>query len=83
MAKLPYAEHTNILLEKLPYWFSMRKKSQDSNGANYLNIFGMELDDALFTIDYAYNQCYIDTVDIKQIDFVIRLLFQCLFLLIA
>lgn len=69
MAKLPYAEHTSILLEKLPYWFSMRKKSQDSNGANYLNIFGMELDDALFTIDYAYNQCYIDTVDIKQIDF--------------
>jgi hypothetical protein len=57
------------LLEKLPYWFSMRKKSQDSNGANYLNIFGIELDDALFTIDYAYNQCYIDTIDIKQIDF--------------
>jgi hypothetical protein len=47
----------------------MRKKSKDSNGANYLNIFGLELDDALFTIDYAYNQCYIDTIDIKQIDF--------------
>lgn len=69
MAKLPYAEHTNILLEKLPYWFSSRKKSEDSNGANYLNIMGMELDDALFTIDYAYKQCYIDTVDIKQVDF--------------
>lgn len=69
MAKLPYAEHTDILLNKLPYWFSMRKKSKDSNGANYLNIAGIELDDALFTIDYAYKQCYIDTVDLDQVDF--------------
>ena len=69
MAKLPYAQHTSILLEKLPYWFSMRKKSQDSNGADYLNITGINLDDALYTIDYAYDQCYIDTVDITQIDF--------------
>ena len=69
MAKLPYAEHTSILLDKLPYWFSMRKHSKDSNGANYLNITGINLDDALFTIDYAYEQCYIDTVDIDQADF--------------
>ena len=69
MAKLPYAEHTSILLDKLPYWFSMRKKSKDSHGADYLNIAGMNLDDALFTINYAYNQCYIDSIDLKQVDF--------------
>ena len=69
MAKLPFAQHTNILLEKLPYWFNMRKHSNDSQGAEYLNISGTALDDALYTIDYAYQQCYIDTVDIKQIDF--------------
>ena len=69
MAKLPFAQHTNILLEKLPYWFNMRKHTTDSQGAEYLNISGTALDDALYTIDYAYQQCYIDTVDIKQIDF--------------
>lgn len=69
MAKLLFADHTNILLEKLPYWFKMRKQSKDSIGADYLNISGINLDDALYTIDYAYNQCYIDTVDLKQIDF--------------
>ena len=69
MAKLPFADHTEELLNRLPYWFKMRKKSQDSNGANYLNISGINLDDALYTIDYAYNQCYIDTVDLKQVDF--------------
>ena len=69
MAKLPFAQHTSILLEKLPYWFHMRKHSEDSHGADYLNISGINLDDALYTIDYAYNQCYIDLVDIKQIDF--------------
>jgi len=69
MAKLAFAQHTNTLLEKLPYWFKMRKHSEDSHGADYLNISGLNLDDALYTIDYAYQQCYIDTVDLKQIDF--------------
>ena len=69
MAKLPYAEYTDLLLNDLPYWFKIRKKSEDSNGANYLNIIGTNLEDALFTIDYAYDQCYIDTVDLNQADF--------------
>lgn len=69
MAKLPFAEHTELILKDLPYWFHMRKKSKNSNGADYLNITGINLDDALYTINYAYQQCYIDTVDIKQIDF--------------
>lgn len=69
MAKLPFANHTSILLDKLPYWFKMRKESKNSIGADYLNIFGNTLDDALYTIDYAYKQCYIDFVDLKQIDF--------------
>lgn len=72
MAKLPFAEHTQLILDQLPYWFSMRKHSDDSNGANYLNITGINLDDALYTINYAYQQCYIDTVDIKQVDFCYR-----------
>ena len=69
MAKLLFANHTEDILSKLPYWFSMRKHSENSNGADYLNISGINLDDALYTIDYAYQQCYIDTVDLKQVDF--------------
>ena len=69
MAKLPFAEHTESILNKLPYWFNIRKHSDDSLGADYLNITGINLDDALYTIDYAYQQCYIDTVDLSQADF--------------
>ena len=69
MAKLPFANHTETLLNKLPYWFKMRKESKNSLGADYLNISGINLDDALYTIEYAYKQCYIDTVDLKQTDF--------------
>lgn len=69
MARLPFAQHTASILEQLPYWFHIRKHSDDSHGADYLNITGINLDDSAYTIDYAYAQCYIDTVDIKQIDF--------------
>ena len=69
MGTLPFANHTESILRDLPYWFKMRKKSKNSIGADYLNITGMNLDDALYTIDYAYQQCYIDTVDINQVDF--------------
>ena len=69
MAKLSFADHTELILEKLPYWFHMRKHSNESYGAEFLNISGIALDDALYTIDYAYNQCYIDSIDMKQIDF--------------
>ena len=69
MAKLPYAEYTSLLLNDLPHWFKMRKQSQDSHGADYLNITGINLQDALYTINYAYGQCYIDSVDMKQVDF--------------
>lgn len=69
MSDLTFAINTNELLKRLPYWFKMRKTSKDSTGARYLNIMGLELDDAMFMIDYAYNQCYIDSIDLKQIDF--------------
>lgn len=69
MSDLLYANATTELLRKLPYWFKARKNSKDSLGARYLNIIGLDLDDARYVIDYAYKQCYIDTVDLTQIDF--------------
>ena len=75
MAKLPFANHTSLILNELPHWFNMRKKSYDSHGADYLNISGLNLDDALYVLDYAYKQCYINSIDLKQIE----LLFPCLY----
>ena len=69
MADLTFARHTNAILNALPHWFKIRKESKDSIGARFLNICGLELDDARYVIDYAYRQCYIETVDITQVDF--------------
>lgn len=69
MSDLPFAKHTQLILKKLPYWFKMKKDSKNSLGSRYLNIIGLDLDDARWTIDYAYRQCYINTIDDTQIDF--------------
>ena len=69
MADLTFAKHTNAILNALPHWFKIRKDSGDSIGARFLNICGLELDDARYVIDYAYRQCYIESADIKQVDF--------------
>ena len=69
MADLTFAKHTNAILNMLPYWFNIRKHSKESIGARFLNISGLELDDMRYVLDYAYQQCYITTADINQIDF--------------
>lgn len=69
MADVRFAQHTNAILNSLPYWFKMRKGSADSIGARFLNVSGLELDDALFCLEYAYDQCYLSTCDIDQVDF--------------
>ena len=69
MADLRFAKHTNLILNMLPYWFDIRKKSGESPGARFLNVSGLELDDARYAIDYAYKQCYIGKLDITQCDF--------------
>lgn len=67
--ELKFARHTSRILDMLPHWFRMRKQSDGSIGARFLNIAGLELDDAIATVDYAYKQCYINTADITQPDF--------------
>lgn len=68
MADLIFAHHTNSILNMLPYWFQARKFSGESIGARFLNISGLELDDARYVIDYAYSQCYVNTIDMDQVD---------------
>lgn len=69
MSDLTFARYTNLILNMLPYWFNIRKESKDSIGARFLNISGLELDDVRYVIDYAYEQCYIGSADIAQVDF--------------
>jgi hypothetical protein len=66
---LRFAENTATILHMLPHWFKERKGSADSIGARFLNIAGLKLDDLRYVINYAYQQCYIDTADINQVDF--------------
>lgn len=61
--------YTKMILEALPHWFKMRKESDDSLGARFLNICGLTLDNVNYVLDYAYKQCYIETADIYQADF--------------
>ncbi len=68
MADLLFAQYTKLILNMLPYWFHIRKFSEDSLGARFLNISGLELDDLHYVIDYAYEQCYINTIDMNQVD---------------
>ena len=69
MSELRFARYTNLILNALPHWFKIRKGSADSIGARFLNIAGLKLDDIRFVLDYAYRQCYMNTIDMDQIDF--------------
>lgn len=69
MGDLLFAKHTSAILNMLPHWFKIRKESKDSLGARFLNISGLRLDDLRYVIDYAYQQCYISSIDINQVDF--------------
>lgn len=61
MAK--YADYTNKIIQKLPYWFSMKKDPYESIGVKFLNAFGLELEDMRNILEYAYEQTRIDNLD--------------------
>lgn len=63
-----FAMYTYNIIKKLPYWFSIKKHSAKSIGADFLNCIGLELDDIKFILEYAYRQCYIETTDLNQLD---------------
>ena len=63
---IKFSKHLEIIQSKLPSWMRA-KKDKRANGASFLNIIGLELDDVEFILDYAYKQAYIETIDNKQI----------------
>ena len=62
------AFYTRRLIKRLPYWFKIKKDCKNSIGRNFLNVFGMELDEVKFLIDYGISQTKIDSVDLNYCD---------------
>ena len=68
MSDKKFALYTKSMLKKLPYWFKIRKDAQGSIGAKFLDVFGFELDDIRYMLDYAFAQTKIASIDLEQTD---------------
>lgn len=67
-----FSKYTEKIKAMLPFWFSMKKKPNESVGLSFLHIFGLELDDIEKILTYAQRQYYIDTADIHMQDIVYK-----------
>lgn len=63
-----YAEE---LRKVFPIWSKIRK-DPNSIGAQFLSVIGWRLEEAEWYLNYLYEQLYIDTADIKQLDHVYK-----------
>lgn len=65
-------DYTKIFVEKLPYWFKMKKQPLDSIGTQFLNVFGLEYQQMREILEYAFEQIYLNTMDINYLDIVYK-----------
>ena len=63
-----FADYTKKIIDKLPYWFKMKKSPQDSIGALFLNVIGLEFEQIEYILDYAYKQTNIYNMDVDFLD---------------
>lgn len=63
-----FASATKRMLDKLPYWWKIKKNPGATTGAPFLNVIGMELDEARHILDYALQQIRLYSADIRQAD---------------
>jgi len=59
------------MMKELPSWFKMRK-DPESTGAQFLNVIGLEYDDIVYLLDYAYKNQYLKTADLSQVDIIYK-----------
>lgn len=59
---------TQKIISRLPYWMKIRKADDTSLGAKFLNVFGVELKEIYEILNYAYEQVYVETIDVNQIN---------------
>jgi hypothetical protein len=67
-----FAQYTEKIIKALPYWFKIKKKANESIGAKFLNITGLELDDVRYIIEYAYEQTKLESADLDFVDVVYK-----------
>ncbi|HFQ7765376.1 Low copy number virion structural protein [Clostridioides difficile] len=74
MRESDFARYTEKIRLMLPFWFEMKKNPNKSIGIEFLNIFGMELDEIEEILLYASKQIYIESVDEDFVDLVYKVL---------
>lgn len=72
MNKASFSKYTEKIRVALPFWFKMKKKPNNSVGLDFLNVFGMQLDEIEKMLDYASKQYFIDSADLEMVDIVYK-----------
>lgn len=67
-----FSSSTKRMIEKLPSWSKIRKSPTKSNGAYFLEIFGMEFEEIESLLEFAKNQLYIPTSDLSQLGIIYK-----------
>ncbi|MNQ18730.1 hypothetical protein D3C85_317820 [compost metagenome] len=68
---LKMSAYLTKIQSKLPTWFKMRR-DKNSIGAQFLNVMGLSLDDIQEILDYAYQNQFLPTADLDQVDIVYK-----------
>ncbi|WP_422661726.1 hypothetical protein ACK8P5_25570 (plasmid) [Paenibacillus sp. EC2-1] len=66
-----FSKITLELQRGLPSWFKMRK-SPNTVGAKFLNVFGLQFEDIEYYLNHAFKNMYIDSVDLNQADIIYK-----------
>ena len=67
-----FSDYTKKIQDKLPYWFAQMKSNEESIGAQFLNVFGLGIEDIMYMIDYAFEQHNLNTIDTNQVNIVYK-----------
>jgi hypothetical protein len=68
-----FSDVTKRIQERLPYWFRKMRTDETSIGAQFLNVFGLAIEDVEYMVNYIYEQTSIRNIDENQIDIIYKL----------
>lgn len=66
-----WSSFTDKIRQRLPHWWKLRKDKK-ANGADFLNVMGLTLEDVEQALNYAMDQYYIEDADIQQVDIIYK-----------
>ena len=69
--KQRFSRYTEELRKVFPIWSKIRK-DPNSIGAQFLSVIGWKLEEVEWLLNYAYDQVYIATADINQVDIIYK-----------